>query len=79
MNAEGIHDSIIASYRSMLKNSSNFDSMYETLRTKIDSVNVRRSHLEESIRFLRSDYENQIEQQMREQQMLQAELESMKN
>ena len=35
--------------------------------------------MEESIRFLRSDYEKQIEQQMQDQQMLQAELESMKN
>ena len=55
--AENIHDQIIASYRRQLQNSANLDSMYEQLKMRIQEVQSRKTMMEDSIRYLRSDYE----------------------
>ncbi len=60
-SSESIHDSIINSYRRQLQNSVNLDSMYEQLKLRIQEVTARKSMLEDSIRYLRQDYDKQIE------------------
>ena len=77
-SAEAIHDSIISSYRRQLQNSANLDSAYEQLKMRIADVQQRRNMLEDSIRYLRQDYEKQIEQQTKDSQILQGELEHLK-
>ena len=60
-SSEALHDQIINSYRQQIQNSANLDSLYEQLKMRINEVNQRRSQLEDSIRYLRTDYEKQIE------------------
>lgn len=78
MCAEGIHDSIINSYRLQIQNNSNLDQLYETLKLRISDVQQRRAMLEESMHFLRQDYEKQMDQQTIDSQVLQADLELKK-
>ena len=55
--AEGIHDTIINSYRRQLQNSSNLDSMYEALKIRLAEVQQRKNMMEDSIRYLQQDYD----------------------
>ena len=52
--------------------------MYEALKLRIVEVASRKTQLEDSIRYLRQDYEKQIDQQTRDSEILQTELENLK-
>jgi predicted nucleic acid-binding Zn-ribbon protein len=49
-----------------LQNSVNLDAEYESLKIKITEIQQRKNLLEDSIRYLKSDYEKQIDQQQEE-------------
>ena len=76
--ADSIHDQIINSYRRQIQNSANLDSLYEALKLRIQEVQQRKNLLEDSIRYLSQDFEKQIQQQTRDQEVLQSELENFK-
>ena len=71
-----IHDSIIATYRKEISNYSRLDRDFEALRIKIADVQQRRNLLEDSFRAMRCDYENELEQQDRQIQVLEQDMES---
>ena len=77
-NASHIHDSIINSYRRQIQNNSNLQHEYEQLKLKIADVAQKRNMLEDSIRYLKADYEKQIEGQQSDISVLQADLENLK-
>ena len=77
-NASHIHDSIINSYRRQIQNNSNLQHEYEQLKLKIADVAQKRNMLEDSIRYLKADYEKQIEGQQNDISVLQADLENLK-
>jgi hypothetical protein len=70
-----IHDSIIATYRKEIANYSRLDRDFEALRIKIADVQQRRNLLEDSFRTMRFDYENELEQQDRQIQVLEQDIE----
>lgn len=77
-NASHIHDSIINSYRRQIQNNSNLQNEYEALKIKIADVTQKRNMLEDSIRYLKGDYEKQLDQQARDIEVLQCDLENLK-
>jgi hypothetical protein len=55
--ASSIHDSIINSYRRQIQNNSNLERDFEALKLKIAEIAQKKGDLENSIRYLKSDYE----------------------